>query len=237
MNINEVEIILETLCARHANLDEAMLVTLLTAGGWEEKNIRDAVVLFRTTHGGKRNNAVQALFIPPTENPILPQAADISHTLMERVPSSEGKESTITESHREAISENSSPLGASLSAGVMEKTEEPIKESEVAPSKPQPRTPAVDIQEDTIPENLPLRPFESNSHVWPFSLYKDVFHSAAAPLSAPVVDEKKKDEHLSDESFEVHPPLGKEDKLTLLAEIMLGVILLILAYMYSNGRL
>lgn len=38
---------------------------------------------------------------------------------------------------------------------------------------------AADTAHGHIPDNLPLRPFETSPHVWPFSKYKDVFHADA----------------------------------------------------------
>lgn len=108
-----------------------------------------------------------------------------------------------------------------------------------------------------LPGNLPLLPFESSPHVWSFSKYKDVFHSDApvheeikvitvmpeetsvkqvvqVPQKVTVYPEITKDEGVIIESV----PLRKDDKpLVFLATIMLFAIILILGYMYSNGRL
>lgn len=232
MNINEIETILETLYARHANLDEAMLVTLLTAGGWEEKNIHDAIVLFRVAYS-KRDRTVRVSLVPPEENHLLPQTADIAHTLTEHTGSSYDKEGDIVSVPPVEVS---SPLGASPSSAI-EKTEESLGEPLEELGKLHTNVNVAKKREDAIPENLPLRPFESNSHIWPFSLYKDVFNGPAAPLPKPVFSEKKKEEQLVEKNAGMHSLSEKEDKLTLLAEIMLGIVLLILAYMYSNGRL
>ena len=47
MTLSEIETILKELSLRHLNLDEELLLTLLTAAGWESKTITDALVLFR----------------------------------------------------------------------------------------------------------------------------------------------------------------------------------------------
>jgi hypothetical protein len=108
-----------------------------------------------------------------------------------------------------------------------------------------------------LPSNLPLLPFESSPHVWSFSKYKDVFHSDAPiheeikvisvmPEEASVkqvVQESPKvrtyPEMVKDEEVVIESvPLRKDDKpLVFLATIMLFAIILILGYMYSNGRL
>lgn len=232
MTVNEVETILETLYVRHPALDEAMLITLLTAGGWEEKNIRDAVVLFRAAHRSGQRSAAQTLFVPPAENRMLPQAVDIAHTLTEHTESSQDSKPAIVLPADEDLSENRSPLVPSETI-----LEESPKEPGVESANQETAVNPVEVKEDAIPENLPLRPFESNSHVWPFSMYKDVFHSASEPLLAPEVSEEEKGGHLSEKNSGPRHFSRKEDTLTLLAEIMLGIILLILAYMYSNGRL
>lgn len=88
-----------------------------------------------------------------------------------------------------------------------------------------------------LPGNLPLRPFESGPSVWSFSKYKDVFYGEVMP---PVSREEK---HLKEKKVTEHfnvekTPLDKEDEsLVFLAGTMLLVIILILGYMYSNGRL
>jgi hypothetical protein len=46
MTLHEIEETLQILRKRHAGLNEAMLVTLLRAGGWEEKQIEEAKVVF-----------------------------------------------------------------------------------------------------------------------------------------------------------------------------------------------
>lgn len=108
-------------------------------------------------------------------------------------------------------------------------------------------------KESEIPPDLPLLPFESSPHVWSFSRYKNVFHSDVpstimktesinkeepvyvAPVKKPfIVREKQQDEEISVEKI----PLTKEDEsLVFLAGVMLLVIIVILGYMYSNGRL
>lgn len=115
--------------------------------------------------------------------------------------------------------------------------------------------PKKDVQ---IPEDLPLLPFESSPHVWSFSKYKDTFHSdieKEIPVGTAPELTKKEQPNLSSVPVqpEVKPhapphvpvevdgekvPMNKSDEsLVFLAGIMLLAIILILGYMYSNGRL
>ncbi len=47
MTLAETEQTLDTLRIRHPGIDECMLVTLLRSGGWEEKQVEDAKMMFR----------------------------------------------------------------------------------------------------------------------------------------------------------------------------------------------
>jgi cytochrome c-type biogenesis protein CcmH/NrfG len=93
-----------------------------------------------------------------------------------------------------------------------------------------------------IPDNLPLLPFESSPHVWSFSKYKDTFHGEVMPHSVEELSQKKPTgqapSHEGDEiSLEKTPMTKSDESLVFLAGVMLLVIILILGYMYSNGRL
>lgn len=95
------------------------------------------------------------------------------------------------------------------------------------------------------PENLPLKPFESADHVWPLSRYNEVFHGDVPPIlsraESKLVDEhngKKEDEHEEKIIKLKRTPFDGEDEgLIILTGISLFIVLLLLAYMYSNGRL
>ncbi len=110
-----------------------------------------------------------------------------------------------------------------------------------------------------IPSNLPLLPFESSPHIWSFSKYKDVFHGGTpAPEEIKVITVMPEEKATTSSMFSPVPqqekrvisvvrdeevvieqiPLRKDDKpLVFLAMTMLLAIILILGYMYSNGRL
>jgi ATP-dependent Clp protease ATP-binding subunit ClpB len=47
MTLSEIETILEELALRHQNLNTELLTTLLLSAGWEDKNIKEAITLFK----------------------------------------------------------------------------------------------------------------------------------------------------------------------------------------------
>lgn len=252
MTLHEIEETLHELQSRHPGLSEALLVTLLRSGGWEEKNIQEALFLFRSggAEPGKdasATNVADALPVVETES-VLPPPVDEKHLLMEH--------NDETPSHIEV---------------------------QTAPPEPQSfvnnLTESIPNKKDELPHNLPLRPFETSEHIWPFARYRDVFYGEAVP-KAEVKEEKKievaqetvvtKEEmkmepHAAVPSVEAHTdpepvmvqekettfaplpvhdtptpiaPAAKGDgNLVVMACIMLLVILLLLGYMYSNGRL
>ncbi len=81
MTLSEIETILEELAARHPNLTEALLTTMLTASGWEEKNIKDAVVLFKQKESSGGMKKVMSVATDATQgsNPVVvqTQASDL----------------------------------------------------------------------------------------------------------------------------------------------------------------
>lgn len=105
------------------------------------------------------------------------------------------------------------------------------------------------LKESDIPSNLPLTPFESSPRVWSFSKYKDIFHGEqkTAPveiakqqeevLVTPVPHQSSESEDAEEVSLEKTPLTKQDEGLAFLASVMLLVIILILGYMYSNGRL
>ncbi len=112
-------------------------------------------------------------------------------------------------------------------------------------------------RQEEIPSNLPLLPFESSPHIWSFARYKDFFHGetpikeeikliTVMPVeekTAPVVIEEKPKPKVvpvkveEDVVLEKIPLTKGDESLVFLAGVMLLVIILILGYMYSNGRL
>jgi hypothetical protein len=98
----------------------------------------------------------------------------------------------------------------------------------------------VQQHDSAIPDNLPLRPFESSPHVVPFSKYKETFYKEEAVPVLPVKIEENNNHNVHPpEQVEIRKtPLSKGDEsIAILAGIMLLVIMLLLGYMYGNGRL
>ena len=104
---------------------------------------------------------------------------------------------------------------------------------------------AISKKAPEIPENLPLVPFESSPHIWSFSKYKSIFHKDEKKeeqvkqqnIALPVVEKKEKEVFEEEIIIEKEPLTRGDESLVFLASGMLLVIILILGYMYSNGRL
>ncbi len=238
MTLHEIEQTLDTLRTRHPGLDEGMLVTLLRSGGWEEKQVEEARVLFKT--GSLEEGVVEEyISLPMVETEaVLPPMVDDKHLL-------------LAHNDDEAVEEH----------GVHEGSEE--KPTEAVPVV----VPVVEQQSlvspalvhssetrDGLPHNLPLRPFETSEHIWPLSRYKDVFYGNVAEethteTSQPEIKVTPKAEervaYTPPTKFQpfiptqtpAPQPSSGDEKLVIMACIMLLVILLLLGYMYSNGRL
>lgn len=106
-----------------------------------------------------------------------------------------------------------------------------------------------------IPEDLPLLPFESSEQVWSFSRYKNAFHGEVIPKKELEILETKQEpihqpvpppinvkkalvpEDELEIDLEKTPMTRGDESLVFLAGVMLFAIILILGYMYSNGRL
>jgi hypothetical protein len=243
MTLQEKEDTLEILTKRHPGLNEVMLVTLLRAGGWEEKDIEEARLLFRGGAGsGKEEKVLQKEFPTLLEIPVLPPEIDNDHLLVSK---------EVMEQEEKGESMMNTPRS-------------PEPQSFVAPS------PAREEKREELPHNLPLRPFETSEHVWPFSRYRDVFYGdvgeeAVAEPAPQVKPEEKKEPVIEVKVVPPPEPLvpipvsipepvlppappqippvsvrhdeGGDDKLVLIACTMLVLVLLVLGYMYSNGRL
>lgn len=228
MTLAEIEDTLENLKGRHPGLDEALLITLLRAGGWEEKEIQEAVSLFEGASGEKTRVAFPA----PQKTLNLPEEVDNDHLLQS------GKENEG-------------------SAAEKPKNDEKIGE-------PQSLNPSVPLSKhEELPHDLPLRPFETSDHIWPFSRYKDVFYGdlpeeeplapapsvsipapikeeIAAPIETPKVQAPifiREGPKVSPQTVSEKASAQGEDKLVILACAMLVAVLFVLGYMYSNGRL
>lgn len=260
MTLHEIEETLRTLQSRHNGLKEAELVTLLRAGGWEEKNIREAVLLFRS--------------LPPSGNAAAPAKPQEVTTLQSALPTTETEAVFTPQADaNHLLSEHAVIVQPSTdeSRGESSSNQVPFMEQE---SLVRPAPAVSSSKNDELPHNLPLRPFETSDHVWPFSRYRDVFFGEektaslpaepkttqpkpepvieivqAAPLSveqkiesappaAPVMFARPAVAPPIPEKIKTEETLPKGDeKLIILAFVMLVLILILLGYMYSNGRL
>jgi hypothetical protein len=237
MTLTETEETLQTLIDRHPGLDDSMLVTLLLAGGWEEKEIKVARTLFKQRGGeSKEESSIQKNL------PIIPSAMELPAEIQ------------------------SDHLLVSGEPRVEEADAVPVKEEKASEPQSLVQTPAnmVSSKRDELPHDLPLRPFETSDHIWPFSRYKDVFYGEveheeapiAAPTPEPVLVQPQVSTppapKVSEPPIVPIPPVvpvarpapapsvvpeKSEDKLVIIAFAMLVAVLLVLGYMYSNGRL
>lgn len=254
MTLHEIEETLQSLQSRHEGLNEGMLVTLLRAGGWEEKNIQEAVLLFRSGGVVKEGQPKKETETLPSiqEEPVFPAPVDEKHLLLDHNKDDQNPEEGIVA----APEFSPAPEPQSL----IQNQDAPVRQ-----------------KKDELPHNLPIRPFETSDHVWPFSRYRDVFFGEIEgeikeAQAAVVPDEAEKgnvkEEVQMENPIVVSPenpvndkkevavlqpiivpapvpqkelapaPLTKTDeRLVVIAAIMLVAILLLLGYMYSNGRL
>ena len=241
MTLTETEETLHTLINRHPGLDDSMLVTLLRSGGWEEKEIQVARTLFREGGGVVKDEHSPYKSLPPLqEAPTLPQEVQYDHLLT---------------SAEKPQTETSPSPSAPIPLVVVEKGSEPQSLTQSVLSE-------AHMTRDELPHDLPLRPFETSDHIWPFSRYRDVFYGevdhgeAVTPVSLPVVEsrespvtpvsEVKSEVVKIARSEPVFRPLAPrtseiqtpgDDKLVIIACAMLVAVLFVLGYMYSNGRL
>lgn len=235
MTLHEIEQTLDTLRTRHPGLDEGMLVTLLRSGGWEEKQVEEARMMFKVG-GGQETSKEEYVPLPSLETSLLlPPTIDDKHLLVEH-----------NEEHVEVKEEYVKPV--EVAPVVL--TKAPLEEQSLVSPVP---VQSVETR-DGLPHNLPLRPFETSEHIWPLSRYKDVFYgnSPEEVHVETVQPEVKASVSVTEKRVEYTPekvqsfaspqtpapqPSTGDEKLVIMACIMLLAILLLLGYMYSNGRL
>ena len=290
MTIAEIESTLNKLRSLHTNLDEGTLITLLTAGGWEEKSIQEAVSIFRSTVHvqplttvsplattkevvSNANSHLDVESVTPVNvvKPVLENKSneeivyydstgneekkvqlDISDTnSAERVqyeksgtnsttitPPLNGEEKMVIPSVEVPV-----PQILSVIPPVVAQSHDVITSNEpqslVSPTSEQ----SSSVKQVEIPDDLPMRPFESAPHIWPFSKYKQVFHGDVMP---PLSEEER---ILANKNMPPKKVLtkkvvvkrtgfdGEDEGLILMTGFSLLVIILLLAYMYSNGRI
>jgi hypothetical protein len=224
MTISDIENTLVILKKLHPNLNEEMLNTLLRASGWEEKYIKDAVLVFRSK-GGVLVSPLEKLFIPNEEEKVLPSEIDTTHELLEHNPND-----NLVEINNQISFNKETSTESFIPPTTTENINNLKKESLIEPVVSN----TINRQKSEIPENLPLLPFEGSSHVWTFSKYKDTFNDDAV---SDINNEKKEVEGSPNHHVVLIPLSEKDEKMLLMAYISLFIILLLLGYMYANGRL
>lgn len=325
MTLSEIEKILDDLTIRHQNLTVELLTTLLLSANWEEKYVKDALILFKQN---KKTPVPQSVSLPEVafvddkkesvvsskkeeltfyqqdgteegelhtyeevphsrkdiQEEVLKKGADVfleKETPEKEVDKEDAKEpevdtiNTLEEKdeiirHGSVLEENTQKENSSLDT--KEEVENPLvvvsggqvnnnSLEGIAGKSLQPESLIVQTQnsskivkkEQEIPADLPLLPFESSSHVWSFSRYKEMFHEKDEPHPVESEIVKKDEIHIQEipsvkavpeaevvkEEVDLEPtPMTKGDEsLVFLAGVMLLVIILILGYMYSRGRL
>jgi hypothetical protein len=250
MTVREIETTLEDLQNRHENLDEATLLVLLKASGWEERAIIDAIAIYRGKYGAKSTssqiNTSDTKLLPSfQESPVFIGEVDVDHLLLDHYPNTENE--AMLEVKKE---------------GNVQKDENKEPESLIVENSPkevvQPR-----VVESEPPHNLPVKPYEATSHVWSFARFKSIFFGDSPREEVEAEDESKEVKkveptqpsipktsegkpkvsivttHESTHVIEMKAtPLSRDEyRLVLLASTMLLAILLLLGYMYGRGRI
>jgi hypothetical protein len=223
MRLHEIELALKSILHINKDLNKERLQTLLEAAGWEEGDIRDAIIMWETESLAPVDEIDSDHLLSSSTVEMLPEIK-VEKVLSEPTPKEE-------------------LFPAREDAYIPEVTGQAEKKEEAptilpAPSIPekQPRT----TKEEDLPRDLPLRPYDSSYVTVPLEDYEKRFAphitppEKPAPAATPVV-------HIAKASFEearMGAPLEKEDKyIVVLAIIMFLVLMLLLGYMYSNGRI
>ncbi len=232
MTINEIQSTLDQLKERHPNLNEGLVLTLLEAGGWDKSDIKDAVALFKV-------NSLNST-LPHEDKIALPENPEL--LLSEHNEVTEEKTDKIVESIEPEVSKEKE---------VKEHADVPKeKESLIISSEELSKD-----EENYIPHDLPLKPFEASPHIWQFSKYKDVFYGNAPAQTPPKVETKPKIE--VEKVIEVPKveipkaisvpvpeikltkvPLTTKDEVIVAVGALLALVaVLLIVYMYTHGRL
>ncbi|HCC06196.1 TPA: hypothetical protein DEP94_02480 [Candidatus Nomurabacteria bacterium] len=224
MTINEIQLNVDQLKERHPKLNEELMSTLLLAGGWDESSIKEAVMLFKSGQINEKSN----LALPHQDNVSLLELPKLS-LLEEKKEDKEIIEETQKESLVTSLVDNSLTNKIKVKA--------------------------------TLPDDLPLKPFEASHNIWTFSRYKDIFHGnekeedieekveekKVPEKEMPKVEVAEKEEKIIipeqkvskvEKLSLVKVPITKEDERIILTIGMLLLIVVILViYMYLNGRI
>lgn len=283
MNLHEIEKVLRTLSSQHSNLTEETLLVLLRAGGWEEKTIREALVLFRTLDV-KAPTGIPTIFpqvdkgmiLPHTEESVvLPSLVQEDRRIEEKsilpIPHSVNSNTTIETVHKVSQvtfeTKRDTPEVEIPQDKQPEKVFSLVEREEPVPIHPENKNAVVAVVEkisiansgkpvvqaaplptsvskkNEFPENLPLKLYEHSPHTVPFSQYRDTVYGTIEEEQEREVHEEKGSYATTVPEVEIDITSTKvsafqaETKLVILASIMLLTIMLLLGYMYTNGRL
>lgn len=212
MRINEIQSTLDQLKERHPKLNEGLISTLLGAGGWDERSIKEAIALFKSNQ----------------ENLSLPHQDNISFLELPNLLLNEKNkdEDLAKEKPKES-------LVASLAANLFAKK--------------------VKVKA-TLPDDLPLKPFDSSPNVWSFSRYKDIFYGSEKEeeieeeeISPKKIVKKVKTDNqsggvqkkfkITEVTLEKVPVTTEDEGIIASIGMFLLIVILMVIYMYLNGRL
>ncbi len=310
MRLQEIQNALANIVRINTSLNEEKLKLLLASAGWDESDIRDAILLWKNNmvmdemlqekenvHVSTEDDITiekakdESILLPEVYVPALPEISTENFSLVTRSANVLSEESHKTS---EAKITKSFLIGAFLSLFSSKKkidnedNKATVETHDVAKSYntlSEPHVPKQTSYED-LPENLPLRPYESGNVTVPLKEYERRFFSAVSSIIHPqkekkITTEEKNEEKVplvkvveppkivrpeeekqtpsSPEMKEKAPlarpiphvapmeeiyrgqhtiPFASQDKYVITAACMLFlVLLLLLGYMYSNGRL
>ncbi len=145
MTLSEIETILADLSNRHTNLDKELLTTILLSAGWEEKSIKEALILFAQFKKRKEVIATSSVVKSPTPVvvplPLVPKVVTLSTSVVKEditFYKTDGEE----EGELHVFEETKLPPQKEIPVAV------PVKEVEVTPVE---QAPVLAIEEPTTP--------------------------------------------------------------------------------------
>lgn len=287
MRLQDINNALQNIVTINTSLSEERLVFLLASAGWDQTDIRDAVVLFKN----KRANGEQKKDFPSPSSIKEEEHHDelLPEVFVSHVP--DLKKETFEIASPEKTEINSLSFFDKLSqwASPIKKSKNGISSKENKEEKPSSLSEAYTPKKTlpgNLPHNLPLRPYESSHATVALKEYSERFfpHIESMPRSEATLDtpstqiQQKEiakvemvrpilqepvfiplSKETREEMKEISPlprhiphvepmrvlyrdkqvvPLETQDKYVIVAALMLFlVLLLLLGYMYSNGRL
>jgi hypothetical protein len=242
MNLFDVKNALETIVRLNPRLSKEKLVVLLDGAGWNKTNIEEAIMLFTSMTPELPDPVLGADHLLDDPQRISEEAKQVAYKKPEVVATPKKDTKRFEIPHISALPIFS--FGRKKSKPKVSEVTEPVylEAKDTIPS---------------LPEDLPLKPFDSSPHTWTLSTYKDLFHGSEVMTETPqqnVLDitpslEMKPDTSLREKipsqpvysapkQRAMRDPLSGDDmSLTVVVSLLFLVILLLLGYMYGNHRL